>query len=315
MPIPKLSDAEFIDLWRKLGTSGMVRAGHGEASNIGKRRRLLERRHKIRLEPPHRPDMHPQSSEHPGWIKIQIHNGIVLVGGDAHIWPGPMTTAMRAFIKFSKDLKPAAVVLNGDVVDFSAISKHARIGWSHEPKPADEIEAAQDQLHKLALSAGHARKIWPLGNHDARLETAIANKNPQLERLKGTRLRDHFPLWEPCWACAINDDVVIRHKPNKGGAHSAYNSTLHAGKTVVHNHLHRQQVRGFTDYRGTRWGVDSGCLADPKAEAFLAYTEAAPLDWRSGFAVLTFRDGVLMQPELVSVFGDEVHWRGKLVEV
>jgi hypothetical protein len=315
LPTPKLSDAEFIALWRKLGTTGMVKEGHGDYSNIGKRRRRIERRHRISLVAPHHPEHYPQVSEHPGWVKLTIKNGMAVVGGDAHIWPGPMTTAMRAFLQFIKREKPTAVILNGDVVDLAAISRHARIGWSHEPMPADEIEAAQEQLHAIATAAGKARKIWPLGNHDARLETSIANRHPKLEKLQGTRLRDFFPLWEPCWACQINDDVVIRHKPNKGGVHSAYNSTIHAGTTVVHNHLHRQQVRGFSDYRGTRWGVDTGCLADPRAEAFLAYTEAAPLDWRSGFAVLTFRDGKLMQPELVSVFGDEVHWRGQLIEV
>lgn len=315
MPIPKLSDSEFITLWRELGTSRMAKKGYGDYANISKRRRHLERKYRISLSPPIRPNLHPQTSEHPGWIELIIKDGIVLVGGDAHIWPGEKSPAMRAFIRFIKELKPCAVVMNGDIVDLSSISRHARIGWTHQPKPVDEIEAAQDQLHEIATAAGKARKIWPLGNHDARLETAIANKNPELERLNGTRLRDHFPLWEPCWACKINDDVVIKHKPQKSGVHSAYNSTVHAGVTTINNHLHRQSVRGFTDYKGTRWGVDTGCLADPKAEAFLAYTEAAALDWRSGFAVLTFRRGKLMQPELVSVFGNEAHWRGKLVEV
>jgi hypothetical protein len=315
MPHPKLPDAEFVAQFRELGAEEMQRRNGGNLRAIYERRRNLEVKLGICLSPPHKPHLHPQVSEHPGWVKLTVKDGIVLVGGDLHAWPGPMSPAMKAFISFAKKMKPAAVVLNGDVVDLAAVSKHARIGWSHEPRPADEIEAAQDQLHQLALAAGKTRKIWPLGNHDARLETTIANKTPQLERLHGTRLRDHFPEWEPCWACTINDDVVIRHKPNKGGTNSAYNSTIHAGKTIIHNHLHRQHVRAFTDYRGTRWGVDTGCLADPGAEAFLAYTEAAPLDWRSGFAVLTFRDGELMQPELVSVFGDKVHWRGEFVKV
>jgi hypothetical protein len=315
LPIPKLSDAEFIALWRKLGTTRMAKEGHGDYANICKRRRRIERRHRISLVPPVRPELHPQTSEHPGWINLQIKNGIVLVGSDAHLWPGPMTTAMRAFVKFIKHEKPAAVVLNGDVMDFPRISRHPPIGWEKTPTPQDEIEAAQEILHEIEKAAGKARKLWTLGNHDARFATRLASVAPEYAKVHGVHLQDHFPLWEPSWAIGINDDVVIKHR-HKGGIHATHNSPLWAGRSTVTGHLHSLKVSPLTDYNGTRYGVDTGCLADTNSRAFLDYTEANPLNWRSGFVVLTFKDGKLLWPETVSKWDENrVQWRGQLIEV
>jgi len=314
LPTPKLSDAEFIEVWRKLGTIGMVKAGHGEASNIGKRRRRVERKYQISLAPPARPELYPQNPEHPGWTNIAVKNGVVLIGSDAHIWPGPMTTAMRAFIKFIKQEKPAAVILNGDVMDFPRISRHPPIGWEKTPTVIQEIEAAQDILHEIEKAAGKARKLWTLGNHDARFATRLASIAPEYAKVKGVHLQDHFALWEPSWAVGINDDVVVKHR-HKGGIHATHNSTLWAGKTTVTGHLHSLKVTPLSDYTGTRYGVDCGCLADTTSRTFLDYTEANPLNWRSGFVVLTFKDGKLLWPETVAKWDeDHVQWRGELVK-
>jgi hypothetical protein len=77
-------------------------------------------------------------------------------------------------------------------------------------------------------------------------------------------------------------------------------------------------VSPLTDRNGTRYGVDTGCLADPSEEAFIDYTEAGPLNWRSGFAVLKFVDGDLLPPELVTVYDKKpghVVFRGELIKV
>jgi hypothetical protein len=85
---------------------------------------------------------------------------------------------------------------------------------------------------------------------------------------------------------------------------------------MVTGHLHSSKVTPLSDYNGTRYGVDTGCLANPSHPAFTDYTEDAPLDWRSGFAVLTFRDGKLMLPELVQLWDeDSVQFRGKVYKV
>jgi hypothetical protein len=66
---------------------------------------------------------------------------------------------------------------------------------------------------------------------------------------------------------------------------------------------------------GNLYGVDTGMLADPWGPQF-AYVEQGPRNWRSGFAVLTFADGLLMPPELCQVVADGVaFFRGERIEV
>jgi hypothetical protein len=251
----------------------------------------------------------------PHRIPLAIRNGIVLIGSDAHIWFNEPSTAMRAFVSLCKELKPKIAIMNGDVVDLATISRHPPIGWERRPDVADEIEAAQEQL--LAIEKATPRNcelIWTLGNHDARFETRIATVAPQLARVKGVHLRDHFPKWRPCWSTWVND-VVVKHRC-KGGTHAAFNNVMHSGMHMVTGHLHSLKVMPFTDYTGTRFGVDTGCLAETDGKFQVDYTEDNPKQWRSGFAVLTFRDGKLMWPEVVHVLGPgKVEFRGEIIKV
>jgi hypothetical protein len=89
-----------------------------------------------------------------------------------------------------------------------------------------------------------------------------------------------------------------------------------AGRTIVTGHLHSAKVYPLSDYNGTRYGVDTGCIADTEHKAFTSYTEDSPKNWRSGFSVLTFDGGGLLYPELVLKWDDEhVQFRGKKIHV
>jgi hypothetical protein len=244
-------------------------------------------------------------------LEIEFKDGIILIGSDAHIWPGVLSTAFKGFIKLAKELNPKIIVLNGDVLDFPQISKHAPIGWSKVPSLKEEIEAGQKALSRIE---GKAKKIWTIGNHDVRYDTKLATQAPEFKGVKGTSLSDHFPLWEQTWCLFVNQDVVIKHR-YKGGTHATHNNVIWAGRSLITGHVHSQKVTPFDDYNGTRYGVDTGCLADPNHEQFL-YTENNPKNWRSGFGVLTFVKGKLLPPELVTVWGkDSIVFRGKVVKL
>lgn len=316
----KISEAEFIRLFESLGAAETARTLGINERAVYLRRKGIEERTGRSLVPP-RNRIGPQTtriaSDHAARIHLKVHDGVVLVGSDAHIWPGPPSTAMRAFLKFAKDMAPDVIILNGDVVDLPQVSRHPPIGWERHPTVADEIEAAQKQLHKLELAARKSCKlIWTLGNHDARFETRLATVAPEYAKIHGVHLKDHFPAWSCCWSAWINDgDVVVKHR-YKGGVHATRNNTLNAGRSIVTGHLHSAKVTPLTDYGGTRYGVDTGCLANPSHPAFIDYTEDSPKDWRSGFAVLTFHKGALLFPELATMFDDNhVQFRGTLVKV
>jgi len=255
------------------------------------------------------------ATQYPAQLDVKIDNGVILVGSDAHVWPGKPSTAMRAFILFCREYKPKAVVMNGDVLDFPRISRHPRIGWANCPLPHEEIETAQDQLHQIEQAASKASKFWTMGNHDLRFEGVLSNLTKDYYKIKGTQLVDHFPNWHFSWSLNLNNTVRIQHRI-KGGLHAPINSTLWAGRTTVTGHLHSQALYSITDLNGTRWGVDSGCMADVDHAAFADYSENKPKNHRSGFCMLTFVKGELLPPELITVWGDsQVVFRGQVIRV
>lgn len=308
-------------LFKQHGANKLAAIAGITVRNVYGRRERLEKQYGFQIQPP---GLSPhsvtrRSVAHPQRLKYKIRNGVALVGSDAHYWPGPISTGHRAFVHFANHFRKRKelrlVCLNGDAMDFPQISRHPAIGWEDQPTVQEEIEFAQDRMHEIEVAAGDADKSWNLGNHDGRFETRLATVAPEFARIAGFHLKDHFPNWEPAWATWINNDVVIKHR-FKGGMYAPQNNTLWSGVTTVTGHLHSAKIMPITDYNGTRFGIDSGCLANPSAQAFVDYTEDNPKNWRSAFVVLTFRDGVLLWPELVVVWDeDHVQFRGELIKV
>ena len=249
-------------------------------------------------------------------IQYSLKDGEVIIGSDAHYWPNKPSTAHRAFVALIKEWKPSLVILNGDVIDGASISRHSRIGWESQPTVQEEIEAAQVRLSEIE-AVSKSDLVWTLGNHDARFETRLAEVAPQYADVKGIHLRDHFPKWRPAWSVEINRSTIIKHR-YKGGVHAAFNNAKDSGRHTVTGHLHSLGVAAYTDYSGTRFGVDGGTLADPLGPQFSNYTEDNPLNWRSGFVLLTYRQGKLLWPEVIHVINErrgEVTFRGEIFRV
>lgn len=246
---------------------------------------------------------------------LGIENGTVIVFSDAHFWPGQRTAAFRGVVRMIRELQPRAVVANGDIFDGASISRHPRIGWEHVPSVIEELKASQACMEEIEQAAGKAKLVWPLGNHDARFSSRLASNAPEYANVHGTQLKDHFPAWVPCWAAWVNEHVVCKHRM-RSGIHAAHNNAVNSGKSIVTGHLHSLKVTPFSDYNGTRFGVDCGTVAQTDGPQFVNYLEAGPTNWRSGFAVLTIHKGRLLWPELVHVFGpDAVEFRGQVINV
>ena len=312
--IASCDDRTFIELFESIGPSQTAKRLQCAERAVFSRRDRLEKRIGRNITAPRHSVKTPRPLN-PQRVELTVKDGIVLVGSDGHYWPGEPSIAHRAFVQFCKELKPVAVIMNGDAFDGATISRHPPIGWENNPTVQQEIEAVQERLGEIEAAAGRARKIWPLGNHDARYETRLATVAPEYARINGVHLSDHFPLWEGCWSCWINGSVVVKHRL-RCGVHATHNNTLNAGLTTITGHLHSLKVTPLSDYNGTRWGVDCGTLADPNGPQFVDYSEDSPKNNRSGFIVLQFRDGKLMWPDVVYVVDkDHVGFRGELIRV
>lgn len=311
-----VSDDEFIRLWRALG-SGMRVAKHLGINErpCNARRRRLEAKLDISLDTVDAmgrtrfasKGTRPASER----LELTLQDGYLIAFSDAHYWPGEPTKAHEALLNVVKKLKPRIVVANGDVFDGARISRHPPLGWEQAPAVLDEMKAVQQRLAEVVRAGKGAQFIRTIGNHDIRFERHLATVAPEFRGIEGFKLSDHLRDWQECMSVLVNGDVMVKHRWHNG-IHAAYNNTVKAGLSLVTGHLHSLQVRPWTDYNGTRYGVDTGTLSEPFSDQF-AYAEDNPRNWRSGFAVLKFVDGRLLPPEVCEVARGAAWFRGEQV--
>lgn len=315
----KTTDQEFVKLWNENpSATEMSRILGIDVRNVHKRRRAIQKRMGMVLKSPdpRSPTFNVTIPNNGVRVEVEVSNGVIVIGSDAHYWPNIVSTAHRAFVKIIKDLKPQMVIMNGDAFDGAKISRHPVSGFEARPSVKQELEAVTDRLGEIEKVCGNAKLHWTWGNHDLRFNSRIAQLVPEYEGVTGFDLTHHFPRWKFSTSVMVNNHTQIKHRLYNG-IHAVYNAALKSGVSMVTGHLHSLKVTPWTDLTGTRYGVDTGSLADVWGDQF-AYTEDSTRNHRSGFAVLTFHEGKLMPPELVEVIDEEeglVYFRGEVISV
>jgi hypothetical protein len=319
----KVSREEFKEAWNRFGSVAKVAQFlRMEERAVHRRRRRIEADENQPLVAVH-PNTNLYSLIQPAKTSInKIELGIldqtIIVFSDAHFWPNEYTTAFRGLLWAIKELKPHAVIANGDCFDGASISRHDPLGWSKTPSVIEELKAVQTHLGEIEETAKAARHncklLYTWGNHDTRFANKLATQAPQYREVHGFKLEDHLPAWEFAWSVWPTKDCIIKHR-YKSGIHATHNNTVGAGINIVTGHLHSLKVTPYADYNGNRYGVDTGTLAEPYGPQF-DYGEGNPLNHRSGFAVLTFKGGKLLWPELVHKWSDtQVEFRGQVINL
>ena len=306
-----ISDAQFVEAWKRLQSSDKVAVELGIDRRTAQRRkkRLQDQYYSISTSGvPTAPQFYRR--EHNARTDCTLENGVIVVGSDVHKWPGPNTVAQQAFINVIEELRPQLIVLNGDVFDGAGVSRWPKSSFGHKiPSVKEELDAVHKYLTEIEHVAKGAKRWWTIGNHDMRFESKLANLVPEFEGVPGFSLQEQFPLWPMSMSMMVNDNIMIKHR-FRNGLHATYNNTLVSGKNIVTGHLHRLQATVFTDYDGSRWGIDTGTLGDTDGPQ-MAYGEDNPANHCSGFAVLTIVDGKLIHPEFCAVQSDRAFFRGR----
>jgi len=314
----KVTDEEFIAVWNKYHSPTRVaEAIDMDVRAVHLRRKSIEKKHSITLMAADKrsPTFNITIPGNGIRTQVDIDSGVIMVASDCHYYPGIISTAHKAFVKLIPELKPKMIVMNGDVFDGASVSRHDPIGWQKLPSVKQELDACQDRLNEIESASKSAALHWTWGNHDMRFNTRLAAQaGTAFEGVHGMNLTDHFPRWKFSTSIMVNEHTMIKHRYHNG-IHAVYNNTLKSGTSVVTGHLHSLKVTPWTDYNGSRYGVDTGTMANLDDPAF-EYAEDNPKNWRSGFAVLTFWEGKLMPPELCEVISEGlVYFRGQVIEV
>lgn len=303
---------EFADMFRKYGAKRVSEIIGRDLRHVYRKRRTAETVLGEHIWSPH-----DNSGRKPvkGRLNYNLDDGVIIIFSDAHYWPDEIPIMHKALLKLCRQLKPAYVIANGDVCDFPSISRFAPIGWETRPAVIDELETCQQRMEEVRKASPNAVHIWTAGNHDMRFEAAFAKHVPEMVRVKGLHLKDHFPQWLNCWSVWFNDNIIVKHRV-RGGVNAVRNNVLAARRHVITGHLHSANVTPVSAYdNDTLWGMDCGTIADCFGPQF-QYIEDNPRDWRSAFGVATVKDGRLLKPELC-IKHDETHYdfRGKTVEI
>ena len=236
---------------------------------------------------------------------------------DAH-FTDTTTTAFKALLKMIKTHKPQVIICNGDAFDGQVLSRFPSINYDAKPTVLEELKACRYHLDEIEkVRPAGCRLIWTLGNHDMRYEAWLVNKVPEYSGVDGFSLKYHFPNWETCWSFWIGEETVVKHR-FKGGRTAGYSNLVAAGNTnIITGHTHVLCVSPISNYQGHFFGVQTGCLANPMSPTF-EYVEDNPLDWRSGFVLLSFDQDRMLMPEMIMVSDEqngEYEFRGAIHQV
>ena len=299
------TDEEFIELFKRLGSPARVADELGiNVRNVYTRRRAIEGRHGITLEAAKPEVIHPARV-----AKYYDKPVDIAVFTDPHFWPNELSPAFFILHQAIETYKPDIVLCTGDILDGARISRHPRRGWETSPTLKQELEAAQEAMGLIFDASRGADHLLTKANHDDRFDNYLSANASQFEGLPGTRLYDYFPGWEVSDLITINDALAAFHDWHSG-IHGAFNNTLKAGISTVSGHTHRCTVREWTDFTGTRYGIEAGTLANIYGPQF-AYTKMRPVNWQSGFAWIHI-DGATITPERIVVTPEgTARWRGK----
>lgn len=319
---PKVSDEEFIKILQETGSPKLASKIIGISERaVYMRRNKIMKSHNIDL-PSFAAKQESISRlyipENRRVMEYTLEDGEVFVASDAHYWPGEPSIAHQAFVELIKAHKPACVVMNGDVFDGARVSRHDPLYKHQTPSAKQEIDACRDRLDEIVNASVNSDRFWTFGNHDTRLYRYITAHAPEAEGISGIDIFDYFPNFHTCWRLDINGSTIIKHRWHNG-VHATHNNAMKSllnlsdgSAAFVTGHLHKLCVTPHRGIAGTIWGVDTGTLADPNGDQF-AYLEHNPVIWASGFAVLTFKDGKLLPPELCEVVNGVAYFRGKPV--
>ena len=155
MPAPVVPDQAFIEIWQKLqSASGVARALGVTERKVMTRRRRVEARYGIELKTRNTTWVMKEQD----FIEMEIDTDRVLISSDIHVWPDVNTTAMDAFVLACEHMRPAVVILNGDVFDGSTISRFGASEYNKQPSPAQELQACIEYVNRVTVAARRGRR-------------------------------------------------------------------------------------------------------------------------------------------------------------
>lgn len=208
---------------------------------------------------------------------------------DLHV-PFQDPVATEGMLQMVRHYRPARVVMNGDMLDCTQLSR-----FSRDP---DEPESFKANIVELAIIIRkimkYSKVVYVEGNHEARVQKYINDNAPALHGLVSIEglLQNHLPGLEYIRTTPgesmyeMGDNLLVGHF-GKAAKNTCYTVKLLVEKymtNVVQAHTHRLGEYAIRGYNGILRGWECGCLCDLDPEY------VAKPNWQQGFLVRTGTD-------------------------
>jgi predicted phosphodiesterase len=209
----------------------------------------------------------------------------VLVMSDIHV-PYHDERALEAAIEHGIKRKADIIVLNGDIIDCAALSRHEK---SPEQRMGltGEIERTRELMALLRSTFPDAQIIYNEGNHEQRLPRYISAHAPELWNLAQLDMRSllHLPQHNIQWLASMQSlllgelHVIHGHEYRNSGINVARTVYIAAASNVLMGHHHRSQEYTHRTIGNKVMGVwSTGCLCQ-LSQPWLIHNQ-----WIHGFA-------------------------------
>lgn len=240
------------------------------------------------------------------WILPSSIKRLAVIG-DLHI-PHHNVEALKLTIRHCQKENPDAILLNGDTMDFYALSFHEkdprRVNW------LGELEAGRQAMRMLRSAFPNIPIIYKAGNHCIRLERHLQKYAPILLGMEEFELPVLLRLGETgvqyvenkvnIWAGKLNIIHGDEYR-GAGGVNPARWLSLRTGENSMCSHFHRtsshmdRTIRH--DIRGW-WSLGCMCELTP---LWLPYNQ-----WNLGFAIVHLNPDQSFEVENMTIVNGKV---------
>lgn len=213
-----------------------------------------------------------------------------LILNDLHI-PYHNSDALRCALLHSKRQNIDTIILNGDIIDFYKISRHAKSPSA--PNLQYEIDTTIKVLATIRATFPKANIHFLEGNHEDRLKRYL-QEHSELHSLDIFKLHNLLKL-KDLKIHLINGKRIIKigklciahgHEICVGGVTPARGALLKNMTNICFGHLHRTDSYLYTNIAGeTLQSYSIGALCD----LFPDYVSTNS-NWNHGFAIIRFID-------------------------
>jgi len=228
---------------------------------------------------------------------------------DIHV-PYHNKAATKVALEYIKHERPQVVNINGDAIDFYAISRYSR-----DPKRRqgidEELDGFAEFLSEVRDAAPKARIMFVLGNHEIRWNKYLRDHAPELDGSKRFSLGEALQLEKFKITLApsgfIFGNCYLVHGDGLMGSKAGTTVTKWMDRymaSCVVGHIHRLAiVHRRTAANERLFGVETGTLSllDP------GYEMTSYADWQVGFSSLTRYTNGIIVPSLYEIMGNDVY--------